>query len=110
MPLELDERRERLRNEMLVEVGERRIQLRDEVGLILVTVGVSPVVPQAGAENAPFHVLAQNERVTRVAVSVEFIDGAGLRGARVDDPGVFIQKLLVPIAGRISLGIEEPPV
>src|SRR5579872_4626247 len=55
VPFVFRERLKRLRNKMLVEIGERRIDPpKYSIGGILVAIGIGPVVPHTRAENAPF--------------------------------------------------------
>ena len=69
VPFEFGKRLERLSDEMLVEVAERRILLGEDVGRELIAIGVGPVIPGAGAENAPFGFLAHDQRYRRRAGS-----------------------------------------
>ena len=78
MPFVFGEGLKRLRDEMLVEVRKRRVQLRDRIGWILIAVGVGPVVPGASAEHAPLRFLAYNRGVAGVPVAVQLVHAAGL--------------------------------
>jgi len=60
----------RLGDEMFVKVRQRRVQLAQYVRRILISVRISPVIPGAGAENAPFGFLAQDRSVADVPVTV----------------------------------------
>src|SRR5215472_12071995 len=70
VPLEFREWLESLFDEMLVEVRERRVELRNRVRGILITIRIRPVVPGADAENTPFHFLRQSRLVPSVPVTV----------------------------------------
>ena len=58
VPFEFGKRLEGCRFKMFVEVRERRIQLRQDIGWILITVCVGPVIPGASAEDTPFGFVA----------------------------------------------------
>ena len=109
MPLVFGERLEGLSNEMLVEVRQRGIDLRKNIGRILIAIRVSPVVPCAGAEYAVFRLPAEDRGIARVPIAVQLIDSARLGRGQAYRRAVLVE-LLVPVPRRISLGIELPAV
>ena len=108
-PLVLGEGLERLRDEVLMEVAERSVDSREDIGGILIAVGVGPVIPDTGAEDTPFGFFAEDRGIARVAVAVQLIHAARLGRAQTDC-GATLIGLLVPIASGVELGVELPSV
>src|SRR5579872_7436904 len=109
MPFPLRKGLKSLREEVLVKVRKRCVQPGQDVGRILIAIGVGPVVPQAGAEDSPLTVLAESRGIACMAVSVQLVYSAGLVGSEADGGAVLVE-LLVPVAHGVHLGIETPSV
>src|SRR5579863_3951827 len=92
---------------MLVEVAKRRVSPGAHIRRKLVAVGVGPVVPSPGAEDAPMRFLAQNRGVADVAITVEFVN-ATWRARREVQRSAVLVVLLIPIAGSVSLVVKPP--
>ena len=104
---------------LLAEVGQGVIDVGEGIGRELVAVGVCPLIPEAGAEDAELRGLADGESFAIFAIAVVLVDGAGadaldrLATGGIDDRGGlgrFSVKLGVVVVVGVRLEGQQPAV